>query len=75
MVIPDHEDPAALVQKRYLPDYANAFANRAEAYQKRRDYQRAARDYDEAIRLAPNLNAVWNGRCWAGRFWVNCSRR
>jgi tetratricopeptide (TPR) repeat protein len=47
------------------PDYARAFANRAEVNQKRHDYQRAARDYDEAIRLAPNLEAVWNGRCWA----------
>jgi tetratricopeptide (TPR) repeat protein len=32
---------------------------------KKNEYDRATRDYDEAIRLEPNLEAVWDGRCWA----------
>jgi tetratricopeptide (TPR) repeat protein len=50
---------------RLNPDYAKAFVNRAETYQKKNEYDRAARDYDEAIRLEPNLKAAWNGRCWS----------
>jgi tetratricopeptide (TPR) repeat protein len=45
-------------------DYSSAFANRAETYQKKNDFERAAKDYDDAIRLEPNWEAVWNGRCW-----------
>ena len=46
------------------PNYGGAFANRAGIYLKKNEYDRAARDYDEAIRLEPNLEAVWSGRCW-----------
>ena len=49
---------------RLNPNYAKAFVNRAETYQKKNEYDRAASDYDEAIRLEPNLKAAWNGRCW-----------
>ena len=38
---------------------------RAGIYLKKNEYDRAARDYDEAIRLEPNLEAVWSGRCWS----------
>lgn len=48
------------------PKYANAFANRAQAYLNKGDYERAALDYDEAIRLKPTLEALRSGRCWAG---------
>ena len=46
------------------PDYANAFANRAETYQKKGDYPRALKDFDEALRQQPTLAIVWNERCW-----------
>ena len=49
---------------RLNANYAKAFVNRAETYQKKNEYDRAASDYDEAIRLEPNLKAAWNGRCW-----------
>ena len=49
---------------RLNANYAKAFVNRAEIYQKKNEYDRAASDYDEAIRLEPNLKAAWNGRCW-----------
>ncbi len=49
---------------RLNPNYAKAFVNRAETYQKKNEYDRAASDYDEAIRLEPNLKAAWNGRCY-----------
>ena len=45
------------------PNYANAFANRAQTYVNKGDYERALLDFDEAIRLKPTLGAVWNGRC------------
>ena len=45
-------------------NYGEAFANRAGAYLKKNEYARAARDYDEAIRIEPDLQGVWNGRCW-----------
>jgi len=46
------------------PNYASAFANRAEIYQKKADYSRALKDFDEAIRLQPALGVIWNERCW-----------
>ena len=45
-------------------NYGEALANRAGAYLKKNEYARAARDYDEAIRIEPDLQGVWNGRCW-----------
>ncbi|MGN8545250.1 tetratricopeptide repeat protein [Bradyrhizobium sp. 13971] len=50
---------------RLNPNYGEAFANRAGAYLKQNDFARAAQDYDEAIRLKPNLDGVWSGRCWS----------
>jgi tetratricopeptide (TPR) repeat protein len=46
------------------PDYAYAFANRAQTYLNKGEYVRAVQDYGEAIRLKPALEGVWNGRCW-----------
>ena len=28
------------------------------------DFERAAQDYNNAIRLEPKLESLWNGRCW-----------
>ena len=44
--------------------YAGAYANRAGTYSDKGQIDLAAKDYDEAIRLAPTVEAIWNGRCW-----------
>ncbi len=49
---------------RLDPNYANAFANRAESHLNKGEHDRAIQDYGEAIRLQPT-SAVWNGRCRA----------
>jgi cytochrome c-type biogenesis protein CcmH/NrfG len=36
---------------------------RPQTYLNKGEYARAVLDYDEAIRLKPNLEAVWNVTC------------
>ena len=38
---------------RLNANYAKAFGNRAEIYQKKNEYDRAASDYDEQFGLSP----------------------
>ncbi len=50
------------------PTYIKPFNNRGVAYLKKGEYELAIEAFDEAIneaiRLDPNLQAVWSGRCW-----------
>jgi len=41
---------------------AVAFANRASAYKRKRQWDKAIKDYDAALRLAPNLAFAYNNR-------------
>ena len=44
------------------PDYAHAFNNRGNAYNKKGKYDRAIADYDRAIELAPDNADAFNSR-------------
>ena len=43
-------------------NYGEAIANRAEIYQAKRDYPSALKDLGEAIRIRPELPALFNER-------------
>ena len=56
--------PTLINRSSLILDHASAFANRAETYRDLHELGPAEEDYSQAIRLQPDLDGIWNARCW-----------